>query len=162
MNGHGAAIAGNPWLSQTVEIDAIVPEMPDVATYQLRFVDASRHERYQFRPGQFNMLYLPGVARSPSASAPEAPGERGTTQFVPPETSPRSCALGSGRVARVTRSLRFALATRGLPRRGSPARGWRHRPGAVASGFKCLPGSSARVRPYHAALWRAVAGYVTL
>lgn len=61
MNVHGAALAANPWLSQTVEIAAIVPEMPDVATYQLRFVDAALHERYQFRPGQFNMLYLPGA-----------------------------------------------------------------------------------------------------
>lgn len=55
------AIADNPWLSQTVEIAGITPEMPGVATYHLRFQDPELHGRYAFQPGQFNMLYLPGV-----------------------------------------------------------------------------------------------------
>jgi len=56
-----SAIAENPWLGQSVEIDAITPELPGVATYHLRFRDAELNSRYRFRPGQFNMLYLPGV-----------------------------------------------------------------------------------------------------
>jgi NAD(P)H-flavin reductase len=55
------AIAENPWLAQSVEIADITPELSGVATYHLRFRDASLHERYRFLPGQFNMLYIPGV-----------------------------------------------------------------------------------------------------
>lgn len=55
------AIAENPWLAQSVEIADITPELSGVATYHLRFSDASLQERYRFLPGQFNMLYLPGV-----------------------------------------------------------------------------------------------------
>jgi len=55
------AIVDNPWLAQSVEIAAITPENPGVATYQLRFRDANLHAHYRFRPGQFNMLYLPGI-----------------------------------------------------------------------------------------------------
>ena len=55
------AIAENPWLSQRVVIDHITPELPGVATYHLRFSDPAAHLAYHFRPGQFNMLYLPGA-----------------------------------------------------------------------------------------------------
>ncbi len=55
------AIAENPWLAQSVEIAAITPEAPGVATYHLRFRDAARHRQFRYHPGQFNMLYLPGV-----------------------------------------------------------------------------------------------------
>lgn len=56
-----SAISDNPWLAHGVEIVDITPELSGVATYRLRFQDAALHERYRFRPGQFNMLYLPGV-----------------------------------------------------------------------------------------------------
>lgn len=68
-----AAIAGNPWLASSARIEAITPEIPGVATYQLRFVQSELQENYRFRPGQFNMLYLPGVgevAISISAGTP--------------------------------------------------------------------------------------------
>lgn len=55
------AITENAWLAQSVEIADITPELSGVATYHLRFRDASLHAQYRFRPGQFNMLYLPGV-----------------------------------------------------------------------------------------------------
>ena len=51
----------NPWLSHSVVIDDITPEIPGVATYHLRFTDDKLQSEYRFRPGQFNMLYLPGV-----------------------------------------------------------------------------------------------------
>ncbi len=66
------AIAENPWLAQSVRIEAITSEIAGVATYHLRFADRDLHDRYRFRPGQFNMLYLPGageVAISVSAGA---------------------------------------------------------------------------------------------
>ncbi len=56
-----SAISENPWLAQSVEIADITPEMPGVATYHLRFRDPALHASYAFRPGQFNMLYLPGA-----------------------------------------------------------------------------------------------------
>lgn len=55
------AIADNPWLAQSVRIEAITPEIAGVATYHLRFANRDSHDQYYFRPGQFNMLYLPGV-----------------------------------------------------------------------------------------------------
>jgi NAD(P)H-flavin reductase len=55
------AIATNPWLTQTVRIEAITPEVAEVSTYHLKFTDPSAQANYQFAAGQFNMLYVPGV-----------------------------------------------------------------------------------------------------
>jgi NAD(P)H-flavin reductase len=51
----------NPWLSHTVVIRDIRPEVQGVATYDLAFQDATVRAAYRFAPGQFNMLYLPGA-----------------------------------------------------------------------------------------------------
>lgn len=56
-----SAVADNPWLAQSVRIDGITSEIAGVATYHLRFANSELHDRYRFRPGQFNMLYLPGA-----------------------------------------------------------------------------------------------------
>jgi NAD(P)H-flavin reductase len=50
----------NPWMSHPVVIDRVTPEAMGVDTYHLRFADAARETAFAFRPGQFNMLYLPG------------------------------------------------------------------------------------------------------
>ena len=55
------AINVNPWLSQLVRIESMTSEIPDVTTYELGFVDPTVGAGYRFLPGQFNMLYLPGV-----------------------------------------------------------------------------------------------------
>ena len=56
------AVGGaSPWVSQTARIEAITEEVPDVATYHLRLVECELDRSYRFQPGQFNMLYLPGV-----------------------------------------------------------------------------------------------------
>lgn len=57
---HAAAAVLQPWLPAGVVIEDVQPEIPGVATYSLRFADAKHGEQYSFRPGQFNMLYLPG------------------------------------------------------------------------------------------------------
>lgn len=54
----------NPWLAHEVLIDHVTPEIEGVATYHLRFSDPVSAAAYTFRPGQFNMLYLPGVGES--------------------------------------------------------------------------------------------------
>lgn len=70
ISAGNSAIANNPWLAQSVRIDGITPELPGVTTYHLRFVQSELHERFRFRPGQFNMLYLPGAGEiAISASA---------------------------------------------------------------------------------------------
>jgi NAD(P)H-flavin reductase len=59
-----ALIAANPWLSHTVRIAEITAEVPGVATYHFEFADPAQACAYRFRPGQFNMIYLPGVGES--------------------------------------------------------------------------------------------------
>jgi NAD(P)H-flavin reductase len=72
-----SAVTENPWLTQRVEIAGVSTELPGVATYHLRFRDGLLQARYQFLPGQFNMLYLPGVGEvAISISASNA--DRGT------------------------------------------------------------------------------------
>jgi NAD(P)H-flavin reductase len=54
----------SPWLSHAVRVRSVVLETPGVATYQMEFVDAEVAQAYQFKPGQFNMLYVPGVGEA--------------------------------------------------------------------------------------------------
>lgn len=56
--------ACDPWLSYPVEITGLREETPGVATYNLQFHDKNVAETYRFRPGQFNMLYLPGIGEA--------------------------------------------------------------------------------------------------
>lgn len=72
-----SAVVENPWLCKTVRIDSIRAEIPEVTTYELAFVDPEVAQRYRFQPGQFNMLYLPGVGEvAISISADPAARER--------------------------------------------------------------------------------------
>lgn len=61
MNLVSACDPTNPWLAYSARIDRITRESPGVATYDLVFDDPDLADRFSFRPGQFNMLYLPGV-----------------------------------------------------------------------------------------------------
>uniref|UniRef100_A0A7C2K0X9 Ni/Fe hydrogenase subunit gamma n=1 Tax=Schlesneria paludicola TaxID=360056 RepID=A0A7C2K0X9_9PLAN len=54
----------DPWQFQPMEIRAITPEYAGVSTYDLSFVEPVAPDAYRFVPGQFNMLYLPGVGES--------------------------------------------------------------------------------------------------
>ena len=56
--------ASNPWLSHPVRIAEVASEIAGAATYHLAFIEPSTGASYRFRPGQFNMLYLPGVGES--------------------------------------------------------------------------------------------------
>src|SRR3989442_13327561 len=60
-----AGPAVNPWQSHTAVIRELVPEATGVTTYQLGFVDETVAAGYHLRPGQFSMLYLPGVGEVP-------------------------------------------------------------------------------------------------
>ncbi len=61
MTSAAACSATDPWLAHSVTIDRVIPETPGVATYDFVFTDDNVGGRYSFLPGQFNMLYLPGV-----------------------------------------------------------------------------------------------------
>jgi NAD(P)H-flavin reductase len=54
----------DPWQIQAMQITAIQPEIEGVATYDLAFVEPVDGGAYRAAPGQFNMLYLPGVGES--------------------------------------------------------------------------------------------------
>jgi NAD(P)H-flavin reductase len=54
----------NPWLTHTVRITDLIDETEGVATYQLTLTESNAAAAYEFLPGQFNMLYLPGVGES--------------------------------------------------------------------------------------------------
>ncbi len=54
----------DPWLSWNTTIASIIHEGPDVATYDLVIDDPDVVQRYAFRPGQFNMLYMPGIGET--------------------------------------------------------------------------------------------------
>jgi len=69
--------AVNPWLAQSANILGIRPETPGVATYELAFQDPQVVKRFRFKPGQFNMLYLPGVGES-AISISSDPEQRAT------------------------------------------------------------------------------------
>jgi NAD(P)H-flavin reductase len=53
-----------PWLTHAVQVRGIKREVPGIATYEVAFDDADVAARYRFRPGQFNMLYLPGIGEA--------------------------------------------------------------------------------------------------
>ncbi|MBL8818052.1 MAG: FAD/NAD(P)-binding protein [Planctomyces sp.] len=54
----------NPWQLSSARIVEKTAETPGVATYVLQLTDDSLRRRFQFRPGQFNMLYVPGLGEA--------------------------------------------------------------------------------------------------
>lgn len=54
----------NPWLAHTAVIESVTREFDEVATYRLRLLDEAAADAFRFRPGQFNMLYVPGCGES--------------------------------------------------------------------------------------------------
>ncbi len=54
----------NPWQTTAARILEIKDEIDGVATYRLGAGEGSPADIYRFRPGQFNMLYLPGVGEA--------------------------------------------------------------------------------------------------
>lgn len=54
----------DPWLSHPVRIAGITREIPGVLTLDFEFEDSARAATWAFRPGQFTMLYVPGVGES--------------------------------------------------------------------------------------------------
>lgn len=55
----------NPWQSDVAIVREAIVEAPGVTTLWLSFADTARAESFSFRPGQFGMLYVPGVGEVP-------------------------------------------------------------------------------------------------
>lgn len=63
MNAQVAA-AQDPWLAHRAKVVEITPEYAGVNTYHLRIEPRLDRRMYDVAPGQFNMLYLPGVGEA--------------------------------------------------------------------------------------------------
>ena len=64
MTRASTSLSGNPWLTHTARIADVINEAEGIATYRLVRKGSSDAFAYRFIPGQFNMLYLPGVGES--------------------------------------------------------------------------------------------------
>ena len=58
-------MTANPWQPDSVVVRETIVEAPGVTTYRLAFRDVQRAASFTFRPGQFGMLYAPGVGEVP-------------------------------------------------------------------------------------------------
>lgn len=72
----------NPWLTRAVRIVDILPEIDGVATYRLHPDGECNAEEFHFLPGQFNMLYLPGVGESAISMSGDAETRDGWVHTV--------------------------------------------------------------------------------
>lgn len=64
MKDSSAVARPNPWLNWNTTVFKIKFESQGVATYDLVIDDAQVAERYAFLPGQFNMIYVPGIGEA--------------------------------------------------------------------------------------------------
>jgi NAD(P)H-flavin reductase len=76
-----APTAVGPMPPYPAVITDIKQEAYAIATYTLSFTEETTRRGYQFRPGQFNMLYLPGIGEVPISvsSDPSNPEQLGHT-----------------------------------------------------------------------------------
>ncbi len=101
----------NAYLPFEAEVVERIQESPTVFTLRLRFSDAEQHRRYQFAPGQFNMVYLYGVGEVPISIVSDPEDEHLYDHTI------RS-------VGRVTRGLAQVEKGQRVGIRGPFGRGW--------------------------------------
>lgn len=51
----------DPWKASTMTLRRVIEEAPSVKTFEFSFDDSRIRDSYVWQPGQFNMLYVPGV-----------------------------------------------------------------------------------------------------
>ncbi|MFC1997347.1 FAD/NAD(P)-binding protein [Chloroflexota bacterium] len=74
---HTTCNSKQPMKPNWATLSNIVSEAPGVSTYWLRFNDTDMRERYTFKPGQFNMLTVPGYGEAAiSISSDMAEGDK--------------------------------------------------------------------------------------
>ncbi len=72
VGANGGTNRLDPWQTWPVRVRRMHAETPGVFSYDVEFVDAEQAQRYHFLPGQFNMLYVPGVGEAAISIAGQA------------------------------------------------------------------------------------------
>jgi NAD(P)H-flavin reductase len=54
----------DPWSVSTAVVSRLLPETPGVLTYFIELTGSEARESYVAKPGQFNMLYFPGIGEA--------------------------------------------------------------------------------------------------
>lgn len=67
----------SPFVPKVAEIKSVREETHDVKTYTFSFVNGAERDRFDFAPGQFNMVSLPGIGEAP-LSLTSVPNGHGT------------------------------------------------------------------------------------
>ena len=101
----------DPFWPEPATIESVDDEVPGVATLRLTLQDRRRRAKYRFMPGQFNMLYLPGIGEV-AISISSAPRER------------RGIAHTIRCVGTVTRVIEQLQAGAVIGLRGAYGKGW--------------------------------------
>lgn len=70
------------WVTHPARVTRMVQECTDVFTYDLHFDDPVTAEAFDFQPGQFNMLYVPGIGESAISIAGWAKDGRGLRHTI--------------------------------------------------------------------------------
>ena len=104
----------DPYYPHMVVVRAVEVEAPRVATFQVEFPEPGRNQSFAYRPGQFNMIYVPGVGEV-AISISGAPGyERGLAAYSPIRRpgDRRPGHHAEGRCPGIARAIRERLADR--------------------------------------------------
>ena len=157
----GAVVASHAGLEpQWAEVVSVEQEITEVATFGLRFKDPAAQSAYSFKPGQFNMLYLPGygeAAISISSDTANRDSIAHTVRFVGSVTRAVS-RLRPGDQVGVQGTIWQLLADGGARRQGPLHCLWRHRASAIATGDLPHPQKSGSLREGDAPLRRPHTG----
>jgi sulfhydrogenase subunit gamma (sulfur reductase) len=72
----------SPHLPQIARIVDRIQESDSIFSLHLRFADPARHADYRFRPGQFNMIYLPGAGEVPISLSSDPEDREGLAHTI--------------------------------------------------------------------------------
>jgi NAD(P)H-flavin reductase len=82
LSGVRTTAAGDDgMLPHVATITSVQTELPETATYTLELRDTAVRQAFRFRPGQFNMLYLPGIGEA-AISISSDPGRPAVLQHT--------------------------------------------------------------------------------
>jgi NAD(P)H-flavin reductase len=70
------------WLPVPAKIASVKTENSNTFTFGLRLADEELASRYRFAPGQFNMLYVPGVGEAAISISSDAEGPRNLVHTI--------------------------------------------------------------------------------
>lgn len=98
----------SPWLNWNASISNIKAELSGVITYTLTIDDEEIAKRYEFLPGQFNMIYLPGFGEAAISISGESDGTGNITSDSCEETQSPSGSQPSSHYFGLQHTIREA------------------------------------------------------